>query len=196
MSPLQDVRRDLARVLANPEDRAIARRYFISNGFDGTLTSIGVTVGAYLGGIESGLTVVTIGVGAAVGLATSGVWSVWEIERAERHRELVSLESAMLQDLHGTAVGERRRKARLFHSVMSGLGPTLGILLPVVPFLLVPGALTMLEATLASVAVGVSVLFAFGTYLARVSGLSWWRSGLRMGVAGLFVAIVNWLLPG
>jgi hypothetical protein len=49
----------------------IARRYFVSNGFDGALTGVGVTVGAYLSGVPDGLTVVSIGLGTAVGLCTS-----------------------------------------------------------------------------------------------------------------------------
>lgn len=33
----------------------IARRYFVSNGFDGALTGVGITVGAYLSGIEDAM---------------------------------------------------------------------------------------------------------------------------------------------
>lgn len=60
-------------VLRREDVRSIARRYSVSNGFDGTLTSIGLIVGAVLSGVPDGLTVVKIGRGAAVGLTTSAV---------------------------------------------------------------------------------------------------------------------------
>ncbi|MDY7082701.1 MAG: hypothetical protein SXQ77_09920, partial [Halobacteria archaeon] len=60
---------ELKRALQDEEVRSISRRYFISNGFDGTLTSIGVTVGSFLSGVPDGLTVVKVGIGAAVGLS-------------------------------------------------------------------------------------------------------------------------------
>ncbi|MFB6189269.1 MAG: hypothetical protein ABEI57_05250, partial [Halapricum sp.] len=81
---------------------AMSRRYFVSNGFDGTLTGIGVAVGAFLSNVPTGLLVIKIGLGAAVGLGTSGIWSVWEIERAERRIERKELEAHMLEPLDDT----------------------------------------------------------------------------------------------
>ncbi|MFB6073540.1 MAG: VIT1/CCC1 transporter family protein [Haloarculaceae archaeon] len=183
-------------LLAKEEVRSVSRRYFISNGFDGTLTSIGVIVGAYLSGVPDGATVVKIGLGAAVGLATSGVWSVWEIERAEKRIEIHRLERAMLTDLDDTRIQREKAGARKINAVMSGLGPVVGILLPLVPFLLEGTTLSLFEATVAGVLVGVGVLFAFGAYLGRLSRQRWFVAGARMGLAGLVVAAINVLLPG
>lgn len=174
----------------------ISRRYFLSNGFDGALTSVGIAVGAFLSGIPTGLTVAKVGVGAAVGLGTSGVWSVWEIERAEKLIELRDLEDAMLEDLDDTRLTEERHEVRRANAIMSGIGPVIGILLPLVPFLLEGVALTMLEATLASVGTATLLLFAFGAYLGKISDQPWVKAGLRVGVAGIVVALINVLLPG
>ncbi|WP_276256166.1 VIT1/CCC1 transporter family protein [Halomontanus rarus] len=196
VTSLRDRLDSVRELLEDEEVRSISRRYFISNGFDGTLTSIGVVVGAYLSGIADGLTVITIGLGAAVGLGTSGVWSVWEIERAEKQAELLELERAMLTGLEGTAVQQRRAGARKINAVASGIGPLIGILLPLVPFLAQGAAVTMLEATLLAVAVGVTVLFTFGAYLGSISKQNWIVAGVRMGLAGIVVAILNLFLPG
>ncbi|MBZ6496883.1 VIT1/CCC1 transporter family protein [Natrinema longum] len=193
---LRDRLESVRGLLADEEVRSISRRYFISNGFDGTLTSIGVVVGAYLSGIADGLTVITIGLGAAVGLGTSGVWSVWEIERAEKQAELIALERAMLTDLEDTAVQQRRAGARKINAVASGIGPLIGILLPLVPFLAQGAVLSMLEATLFAIAVGVTVLFVFGAYLGSISKQNWIVAGIRMGLAGIVVAILNLFVPG
>ncbi|WP_224450058.1 VIT1/CCC1 transporter family protein [Haloprofundus salilacus] len=174
----------------------ISRRYFISNGFDGTLTAIGVVIGAFLSGIPEGVTVAKIGVGATIGLGTSGAWSVWEIERAEKRIERQELEDAMLRDLGDTRVESEQDAARLANATMSVLGPVLGSVLPLTPFLLEGIAFTMAQATAAAVVVGVALLFTFGAYLGSISKQRWFVAGARMGVAGLVVAMLNFVLPG
>ena len=190
------VRRLLRRLLAKEDILAISRRYFVSNGFDGTLTAIGIVVGAVLSGVPDGATVVKIGLGAAVGLGTSAVWSVWEIERAETKAEILRLERAMLTDLDDTRIQREGRSARLLHATMSGLGPLIGILVPLVPFLFEGTVVTMGEAALIAVGLGVGVLATFGAYMGSISGQRWYVAAARMGVAGLVVAGINWLLPG
>jgi len=190
------VRSALRRVLTDEDVRSIARRYFVSNGFDGVLTGIGVVVGAYLSGVTDGFTVVKIGAGAAVGLSTSGVWSVWEIERAERRAERRRTEQAMLRDLEDTRIHRDERAARAVTATMSGIGPVIGTLVPVLPFLAVEGGLAPLSATLLAVAGGVALLFVFGAYMGSISGGVWYRAGVRMGAAGIVVALLNVVLPG
>ena len=191
-SPLSELR----RLLGDEDVMSISRRYFVSNGFDGTLTCIGVVVGAVLSGIPDGVTVVKIGLGAAVGLGTSAVWSVWEIERAETRAEILRLERAMLTDLDDTRVQRDQQGARLVHATMSGLGPLIGVLIPLIPFLFEATVLTMVEAALLSVALGISILGAFGAYMGSISGQRWYVAAGRMALAGLVVAVINVFLPG
>lgn len=182
--------------LKQEEVRSISRRYFISNGFDGTLTSIGIAIGSYLSGVPSGLTVFKVSIGAAIGLATSGIWSVWEIERAEKRAELKKVEDAMLEDLEGTRLEEGKRAGRVINALMSGIGPTFGILLPIIPFLFEGAFLTMFQAAFLAVAIGVLDLFLFGAYMADISEQRWYVAGVRMGLAGVAVALLNIALPG
>jgi predicted membrane protein (TIGR00267 family) len=189
------------RLLRDEEVRSISRRYLVSNGFDGALTCVGVVVGAFLTGVANGLVVVQIGLGAAVGLATSGVWSVWEIERAEKLADLQSVEDAMLTDLADTRLARDLSGARVVNAVASGIGPLVGILVPLVPFLVTGDPFTVAllsvrEATVASVGLAVAVLFGFGAYMGRISKQRWYVAGVRMGLAGLVVAAINLLLPG
>ncbi|WP_276282336.1 VIT1/CCC1 transporter family protein [Halorussus caseinilyticus] len=183
-------------LLGREDVRSISRRYFISNGFDGTLTSIGVVIGAVLSGVPDGLTVVKIGVGAAVGLGTSGVWSVWEIERAETRAEIRRTERAMLTDLDDTQFERKQQGARTVHAIASGLGPLIGILLPLLPFFFEGVLLTLWQAAAVAVALGVGLLASFGAYMGRMSGQRWYVAAFRMGLAGLVVAAINIFLPG
>ncbi len=194
---MSENRRDRLRRLLGDEDvRSIGRRYFISNGFDGSLTSVGVAVGAVLSGVADGLTVVQIGVGAAVGLGTSGVWSVWEIERAETRADILRMERAMLVDLDDTRIERSKRGARVVHALTSGTGPVIGVLVPMTPFLLEGTVLSLVEAAVASVLVASLLLFAFGAYMGSISRQRWYVAGGRMGLAGLVVAAINVALPG
>jgi predicted membrane protein (TIGR00267 family) len=188
--------RSLRGALEKEEVRSISRRYFISNGFDGTLTSIGIAMGSYLSGVPDGVTVVSVGIGGAVGLCTSGVWSVWEIERAEKKAELHRIERAMLVDLDDTQVHREQQEARIVNALMSGLGPLIGILLPLFPYFFEGTVLTMRQSTVGAVVVGVATLFAFGAYMGSIAGINWTVAGARMGLAGLVVAVVNIALPG
>jgi len=190
------IRPALRRLLGDEDVRAISRRYFVSNGFDGTLTCIGVVVGSVLSGVPDGLTVIKIGLGAAVGLGTSAVWSVWEIERAETRAEVLRIERAMLVDLDDTRIQRDRQGARLVHATMSGLGPLIGILVPLTPFVLAGTVLSLVEAALVAVALGIGILGVFGAYMGSISGQRWYVAALRMALAGLVVALVNVVLPG
>ncbi len=196
MPSLRSSLRHAADSLRKGEVGSISRRYFISNGFDGTLTATGVTVGSYLSGVPDGTTVIAVGLGATVGLATSGVWSVWEIERAEKLAEIHELERPMLRSLEDTRLEDRKFEDRAVNALMSGIGPVIAMLSIISPFLLEGTVLTMREATIASVAIGVAVLFVFGAYMGRISKQRWWYAGIRMGLAGLVVALLNVLLPG
>lgn len=189
-------RRLLGRLLRDEEILSIARRYFISNGFDGTLTSVGVIVGAVLSGIPDGDTVIQIGLGAAVGLGTSAVWSVWEIERAETRAEIKRLERAMLSDLDDTRVERAQQGARVVHATASGLGPLIGVIVPLVPFAFEGSVLSMVEAGFLGVALGICVLAVFGAFMASVSEQRWYVAAVRMALAGLVVAVINIFLPG
>ncbi|WEL23279.1 VIT1/CCC1 transporter family protein [Candidatus Nanohalovita haloferacivicina] len=179
----------------NEDVRKISRRYFISNGFDGTLTSTGVAVGSFLTGVPSGLTVFKVGIGAGIGLATSGVWSVWEIERAEKLAEVHELEGPMMKDLEDTEIHRKKKEGRVVNAAMSGLGPVIGILLPLIPFLFEP-VIGMLYSTVASVLVGMMLLGAFGVYMGRLSGQKLYVAAGRMAAAGLVVTLLNVVLPG
>jgi len=190
------LRRQLRRLLGDEDTRAISRRYFVSNGFDGTLTCIGVVIGAVLSGVPSGFTVIKIGLGAAVGLGTSAVWSVWEIERAETRAEILRIEQAMLTDLDDTRIQRDRQGARLVHATMSGLGPLIGILIPLSAFALEGIVLTMVESALLAVSLGIGILGVFGAYMGSISGQRWYVAAARMALAGLVVAVINIFLPG
>ncbi len=187
----------LKRVFGKEDVRSLARRYFVANGFDGTLTSIGVVLGAYMGGnIDSGLAIIGIGLGAAIGLGTSGIWSVWEIERAETSRELLQLEAAMLTDLDDTQLTRDFRNEQIVLALAAATGPVIGIVVTLLPFLFEGMFLSLFQAVLLSIALGVLLLAGVGAYMGTISKQRWYVAAVRMGLAGLVVAVITVFLPG
>lgn len=186
----------LRRVLEKDQVRALARRYFVANGFDGTLTTIGIVVGAFLSGVTDGRTVIAIGLGAAVGLGTSGVWSVWEIERAEISRQRKQLEDDMLTDLGDTQIARDLKVGQMVLAASSATGPVLAVLMTLTPFLFVNIVYDVFVATLLSIGVGIILLGSVGAYMGAISQQRWYVAAVRMGLAGIVVALISIVLPG
>ncbi|AUX08169.1 hypothetical protein AArcSl_0518 [Halalkaliarchaeum desulfuricum] len=186
----------IRRVFKKDDVRSLARRYFIANSFDGVLTSLGVIIGAYLGGITDGLTVVGICLGAAVGLGTSGIWSVWEIERAETARERHELESTLLTSLEGTRYDRELRSEQFVLALAAATGPVLSIVFTLLPFPLEGIVFTMFQAVLVSIGLGMLWLGAIGAYMGHISQQRWYVSAIRMALAAIVVAVISIVLPG
>lgn len=184
------------RVLGKDDVKSLMRRYFVANGFDGTLTAIGVIVSSYLSGVDDGQAVIAVGLGAAVGLGISGIWSVWEIERAETKIEQRRVEEAMLTSLGDTRITRDLRYEQMLLSLASATGPVLAILILLTPFLFVESTLTMFQAVGLSIILAVLLLGMVGAYMGVISRQRWYVSALRMGLAGLVVAIISIFLPG
>lgn len=184
------------RVLEKDAVRALARRYCIANGFDGTLTTIGVVIGAYLGGITDGMTVIGIGLGAAVGLGTSGIWSVWEIERAETSRQQAALEKAMLTSLEDTQLTRDLRYEQILLAIASATGPVVAVTIMLLPFLGVGVVYSILGGVLFSILLGITLLSLAGAYMGAISRQRWYVAAIRMGLAGIVVSLISLVLPG
>ena len=184
------------RVLGKDDVKSLMRRYFVANGVAGTLTAIGVIVSSYLSGVDNGQAVIAVGLGAAVGLGISGIWSVWEIERAETKIEQRRVEEAMLTSLGDTRITRDLRYEQMLLSLASATGPVLAILILLTPFLFVESTLTMFQAVVLSIILAVLLLGIVGAYMGVISRQRWYVSALRMGLAGLVVAIISIFLPG
>jgi hypothetical protein len=65
----------------------IARRYFVTNGFDGALTMLGILLGFYTGEEMPLIVVISACLGAAIALGISGFTSALLSETEERKKE-------------------------------------------------------------------------------------------------------------
>jgi predicted membrane protein (TIGR00267 family) len=173
----------------------IARRYFVTNGFDGALTMLGLTIGFYSAGDVAIPVIISACLGAAVALAVSGLASAYVSESAEREKELRELEQAVVNDLQGTAHGRAARLVPVLVAVVNGLSPLLIALLIMLPLWLAQAGVALpLPPLEASVLIAFGALFLLGTFLGSISGRLWLWSGLRTLLVALVTAgIILWL---
>lgn len=170
----------------------IARRYFITNGFDGALTILGLNMGFYVSGGVDVPVAISACLGAAIALTVSGFASAYVSEAAEREQELRELEQALMRDLGDTAHGRAARLVPLLIGTVNGFSPFLMALLIITPLWLSQAGVALPMAPLeVSILVAFISLFLLGAFIGRVSGRFWLWSGLRtLLIAALTAAII------
>ena len=166
----------------------IARRYFVTNGFDGALTMLGLVIGFYSSNTASMTVVFSACLGATIALTMSGLVSAYISESAERKKELNELEKALMSDMNDSAHAKAAKLAPVFIAAVNGLAPLLISLLIISPiWLSVSGSYLPLHPLQFSVIIALVTLFLLGIFIGKISGHFWLWSGLRT----LLVAIVT-----
>lgn len=169
----------------------IARRYFVTNGFDGALTMLGLNMGFYSGGGVVTSVAISACLGAAIALGTSGVASAYLSESAEREKELKELEQALVGDLDKTAHGQAARLVPFLIALVNGLAPFLMAMIIITPLWLSETGLSLpAEPLELSIAVAFVVVFLLGIFLGKISGRFWLWSGLRTMLIALVTAAI------
>lgn len=175
--------------------RKIARRYLVTNGFDGALTMLGLMTGFYLGGATEVKVAINACLGAAIALFVSGFSSAYLSETAERQKELREMEQALLVDLKESHYGDASRYLPLFIALVNGLSPLLFSLIILVPlFFAHYGFLWPCSPFLVAIAVAFCCIFLLGVYLGKISKSFWLWAGLRaVLIAAGMMAIITLL---
>jgi len=179
--------------------QGIARRYLVTNGFDGALTMLGLNIGFFVSGNNVDLSVaISACVGAAIALAMSGLTSAYVSESAERRKELRELEGAMVTDLDESAHAKAARLVPLLIALVNALSPLLISLLIILPLWLGQlGIWLPLAPVESAIAQAFVMIFLLGVFLGRISGQFWLWAGLRtLLIAILTAALILLLAPG
>ncbi len=172
--------------------RKIARRYLVTNGFDGTLTMLGLMTGFYVSGTTQLGVAINACLGAAIALFVSGFSSAYLSETAECKKELREMEEALLVDLKESNYGKASRYLPLLVAVVNGFSPLLFSLFILSPlFLAYYGVEWPFSPFLLAIAIGFFCVFLLGVYLGKISRSFWLWAGLRtMLIAVVMVAII------
>jgi len=174
----------------------IARRYFAMNAFDGVLTTIGILMGNYIGGVRSASVVISVGLATSISMGVSGLWGAYLTEAAERQRDLAELEKISLTDLGQTKIGRASRMAVVIVALVDGLAPFAAALIVLIPLFAAPLIGNILVSYALSLATALVTLFGLGMFLGHISRRNLIGYGLRTVVAGIVSIALSFLLGG
>ncbi|MBO8179436.1 MAG: VIT1/CCC1 transporter family protein [Archaeoglobus sp.] len=169
---------------------SVSRRYFIIGFFDGVLTILGLIIGSHLSGEISARLIITAGVATALALGISSSWGAFEAERIEQKIMRDQKERALLVNSKESAIDRAHRFAAYVSSIIHGIAPIIGAILPIIPYAFMP----LEEAFIAAVTIGFASLFILGAVMGRSAKFNVFVSGFRMFLAGVLTAVVVTLL--
>ncbi len=172
--------------------RSIARRYLITNGFDGALTMLGMVTGFYTSGITELSVAINACLGAAVALFISGLSSAYLSEKAEREKELHELEQALVVDLKESDYGQASRYLPILVALVNGLSPLLLSLVILLPLFFAEHGYALPSSPFVNaIVVALICIFFLGVFLGKISKTFWLWSGLKtLIIAIITVAII------
>lgn len=171
--------------------QSIARRYLITNGFDGALTIMGMLTGFYISGMTDLSVALSACLGATTALFISGISSAYLSEKAERAKELHELEQALVKDLSESDYGQASRYLPMLVALVNGLSPlflSLVILLPL--FFAEQTQALSVSPFISAIVIALVCIFVLGILLGRISQTFWLWSGLRTLVIATVTVII------
>jgi predicted membrane protein (TIGR00267 family) len=172
----------------------IARRYFVMNGFDGSMTVFGIVLGSWIAGVSRSEIIVLAGLGACLAMGLSGFFGALMAEKAERERRLKEMEVATnnhVDPIHYEAA----RFVTFYVALIDGLSPALTAVISLMPFFLVSAELMLIgNAYVVSLTLSLATLFLLGIYLGKVAKENGWLYGVAMLTVGAFTALMIFLM--
>ena len=127
----------------------------------------------------------------------SGISSAYVSESAERKYVLNKLEQSMITDLSQTTHAHAARTVPIIIALVNGLAPFIISLFILLPLWLYKSGMTLpISPLLMSVFIAMTIIFLLGVFLSRVSGMSWWLSGLRTLLVGILTAVLIFVFVG
>ena len=173
----------------------IARRYFVKNGFDGSMTMLGIIVGSWVVGVTQPEIVLTAGLGACLAMGISGLFGAYMTERAERKRDLKNLETAMVTKLNDSVINDASSFVSIFAAIVDGGSPMLTAIISLLPFIFTRYGLVAIENTyLISFTLTLITLFMLGIYLGKIAKENALLYGIQTLVAGVITVAIAFLL--
>jgi predicted membrane protein (TIGR00267 family) len=175
----------------------IARRYFVKNGMDGSMTVLGIILGSWAARVENPYIIVMAGLGACLAMGVSGLFGAYITEKAERKKIIKDLEEAILSDLEGSLQQNASEFVPTLAALVDGLSPALTASISLVPFAFsIVGMMVIWDSYIVSIILTFATLFALGLYLGHIARERMWVYGLQMVLAGVIIAVIVFILGG
>ena len=143
----------------------IARRYFVIDAFQTTLTVISLMISSYVFNVRDPRTLIGFLINVAIATMLAGISIVMLVETVEKGKELEEIEKALLRDLNNTIFEKAVMAAIITAVVMELLGILLPIAIPVIAIVAFSGPVLTDSLILSVIAIELTLLFLVGLFL-------------------------------
>ncbi|ABO35216.1 protein of unknown function DUF125, transmembrane [Methanococcus maripaludis C5] len=161
-------------------------RYVVRGLIDGSLSTLGVVIGA--SGGETSI-IVAAGIGGGIANGISNILGALTAERAMIEEEREKKEKSLLignGNLKGTHEYQYKINKTMYSGTYDGLSTCLGAVIPVIPFFVFDPGFALIIA----VALTLLILLGLGIFIGKLSRDNLITSGLKMVLGGVIVAVI------
>ncbi len=162
-------------------------KYITRGLIDGSLSTLGIVLGAAVGGDPK--IIIAAGLGGGIANSISNVLGALTAEKAGVMIQLGKYEDAMVGSkvkLKDTKIYEKE-KIRIWKSgLFDGVSTLIGAMVPILPFMF----MELGDAIYASIIATVILLFGLGVYLGRISKDNVIMAGTKMALFGIVTAAI------
>jgi predicted membrane protein (TIGR00267 family) len=154
---------------------------------DGSLSTLGIVLGASIGGDPK--VIVAAGFGGGIANAVSNLLGAVTAEKANIMMRLGRYEDSMVGsdiNLKDTKIYEKEKKKIMKAGIYDATATFFGSALPVIPFFFFPVS----DAVIASIGLTLVLLFILGAYLGKLSKENLLWGGTKMAIFGLITAML------
>ncbi|MEE9525766.1 MAG: hypothetical protein V3V78_04145 [Candidatus Woesearchaeota archaeon] len=173
----------------------IVRRYVVTNSFDGALTMLGILLISFFAGLKDPRLIILPGIGSAVALSVSGVWSAYAAETSEAINKIKNLEKHLLIKLKENKVTRKGKELTYFISFINGAAPLIISFLILSPFFIVTtGLFTADVGYLLALIIAAVILFLLGIFTGKTAKENVIKNGFKMLLAGVMIGVIFFIL--
>ncbi len=165
-------------------------RYVIRGLIDGSLSSLGVVIGASSGDVSI---IVAAGIGGGVANGISNILGALTAERAVLEGKRSSQEKVLLKEagsLKKTSFYKEALNKTAISGIGDGISTAFGSIIPVLPFLF----LDKQTAIIVAILITLSILFILGIFIGKISKENLAISGFKMVIGGLLVTLISFII--
>ncbi|AVB75730.1 TIGR00267 family protein [Methanococcus maripaludis] len=161
-------------------------RYVVRGLIDGSLSTLGVVIGA--SGGETSI-IIAAGIGGGIANGISNILGALTAERAIIEEEREKKEKSLLignGNLKGTHEYQYKLNKTMYSGTYDGLSTCVGAVIPVIPFFIFEQSTALIMA----IAFTLLILLGLGIFIGKLSRDNLLISGLKMVLGGVIVAMI------
>ncbi|CAB3287137.1 conserved membrane protein of unknown function [Methanocaldococcus lauensis] len=166
-------------------------RYIVRGLIDGTLSALGVVIGA--SGSSDPSVIIAAGLGGGVANGLSNILGAFTAEKASLERDRIQKEKNLLKHsgyLKKSIIYKRAIRETMICGLIDGISTTVGSALPIIPFFL----FDIKTALYLAVAITICLLFILGVFIGNISKENVVISGIKMVIGAIIVTFLCFMI--